>query len=193
MSTDVRAAAERFKSAIDGHLAACVDKGGEEDPTVQAAYDALREAAKSYDDALYDAYDEVTPFEFSDFPVDDDDEAEADDVSTSGITVLLRRDYLVADQAAVIAEGRSAYLRVWPDDDEAAATADVTSLGRALYQVAHADGWDKLEEIPGLEPTGGSAQVFPQTDLLSQDLGEWPDDVFFMEGDPLYRQDDVFH
>ena len=68
MSTDVRAAAERLKSAIDRHLEACVDKGGEEDPTVQAAYDALREAAKSYDDALFDAYDEVTPLEFSDFP-----------------------------------------------------------------------------------------------------------------------------
>jgi hypothetical protein len=182
MSTDVRAAAERLKSAIDRHLEACVGKGGEEDPTVQAAYDALREAAKSYDDVLYDAYDEVTPFEFSDFSAEDDDEAEPDGVSMPGITVLLRRDYLVADEAAVLAEGRAAYLRVWPDDDEAAAAADVRSLGRALYQVAHADGWDKLEETPGLEPMGGSAQVFPQLDMLPQDPEEWPGDLFAMEG-----------
>jgi hypothetical protein len=55
MSTDARAAAERLKSAIDRHLDACIDKGGEEDPTVQSAYDALREAAKSYDDLLFDS------------------------------------------------------------------------------------------------------------------------------------------
>ena len=61
MSSDVRAAAERLKSAIDRHLEACIDKGGEEDPAVQAAYDALREAAESYDDVLFDSFEEVTP------------------------------------------------------------------------------------------------------------------------------------
>lgn len=34
--------------------------------------------------------------------------------------------------------GRRAYLHVWPDDDSAAAAADATPLGRALYQLAHA-------------------------------------------------------
>jgi hypothetical protein len=191
MSHEVRPAVEALKVAIDRHLEACADKRGEEDPAVQAAYDALREAAKAYDDALYDAYDEVTPFELSDVPADDGDEDE--DASTSGITVLLRRDYVVADQAVVLAEGRAAYLRVWPDDDEASAAADVTSLGRALYQVAHADGWDRLEDTPGLEPMGGSTQIFPQAELLSEDPQDWPDELFAMEASPLYRQDDVYH
>ena len=105
---------------------------------------------------------------------------------------LVRRDYLVADQAAVIAEGRSAYLRVWPDDDEAAATADVTSLGGRCTRWPTPMAGTSSRRSPDLAD-GRLGPGFRADDLLSQDVGEWPDDVFFMEGDPLYRQDDVFH
>src|SRR5450755_4828644 len=73
----VRAAIEGLKAALDTHLSAVESRAGENDPHVQAAYDALASAGETYDDALFSAYEEVTPFG----PVeseDDDDEEEAD-------------------------------------------------------------------------------------------------------------------
>ncbi len=73
----VRAAVAGLKSALDAHLAAVEARAGENDPHVQAAYDALASAGEIYDDALFSAYEEVTPFG----PVesdDDEDEEEAD-------------------------------------------------------------------------------------------------------------------
>ena len=70
----VRAAVAGLKSALDAHLAAVEARAGENDPHVQAAYDALASAGEAYDDALFSAYEEVTPFG----PVESDDEDEAD-------------------------------------------------------------------------------------------------------------------
>jgi len=58
----VRSAADALKSAIDAHLVAVEARSGENDPMVQAAYDALAAAGEAYDDALFSAYEEVTPF-----------------------------------------------------------------------------------------------------------------------------------
>ena len=74
----VRAAVAGLKSALDAHLAAVESRAGENDPHVQAAYDALASAGETYDDALFSAYEEVTPFG----PVDSDDEDEDEDEET---------------------------------------------------------------------------------------------------------------
>jgi hypothetical protein len=71
----VRAAVAGLKSALDAHLAAVESRAGENDPHVQAAYDALASAGETYDDALFSAYEEVTPFG----PVESDEDEEADD------------------------------------------------------------------------------------------------------------------
>lgn len=71
----VRAAVAGLKSALDAHLAAVEARAGENDPNVQAAYDALASAGEAYDDALFSAYEEVTPFG----PVESDDEDDEDD------------------------------------------------------------------------------------------------------------------
>ena len=60
-----------------------------------------------------------------------------------GLSMLRRDDYVVVDPEGVIAEGRRSYLKVWPNDTEEDASRDVTDLSRALYQVAHAGGWDE--------------------------------------------------
>jgi len=79
----VRAAVAGLKAALDAHLAAVESRAGENDPHVQAAYDALASAGETYDDALFSAYEEVTPFGpvESDADEEDDveDELEADD------------------------------------------------------------------------------------------------------------------
>jgi hypothetical protein len=71
----VRAAVAGLKSALDTHLAAVEARAGENDPHVQAAYDALASAGEAYDDALFSAYEEVTPFG----PVESEDEDEEAD------------------------------------------------------------------------------------------------------------------
>jgi hypothetical protein len=72
----VRAAVEGLKAALDAHLAAVEARAGENDPHVQAAYDALASAGEVYDDALFSAYEEVTPFGPVESAGDEDDEDE---------------------------------------------------------------------------------------------------------------------
>ena len=87
----VHAAAAGFKAAIDAHLAAVEARAGENDPHVQAAYDLLASAGEAYDDALFSAYEEVTPFG----PVDVDDEDDEDDDDEAGDDVADSDDDLV--------------------------------------------------------------------------------------------------
>ncbi|GAA1906775.1 hypothetical protein [Streptantibioticus ferralitis] len=98
---EVRAAAEAVKAAIDRHLAAIENRSGEDDPAVFAAFDSLAAAAEAYDELLYDTYDEVTPFEV---PDGDTLPAYAGPDEPSAISVLIRRDYTVADPQRLIAQ-----------------------------------------------------------------------------------------
>ena len=80
MSTDARAALSELVAALERHLEAAAARRGENDPVVLAAYRAVAEAFEEYDDALLDAYDEVTPLEvFHGDEEDDDDEDDGDD------------------------------------------------------------------------------------------------------------------
>ena len=162
MSTDVRAAAERLKSAIDRHLEACIDKGGEEDPTVQAAYDALREAAESYDDLLFDSFDEVTPWEFSEAQVYDVMEVEQPGVPAR-VTVLVRSDFAVHSAADLVEAGRRVLRAADETDADDASLTAVEAL--SIYLEVH--GLDELAEMAddlGLRWLGGT------TWLLDQDV-----------------------
>lgn len=77
------------------------------------------------------------------------------------------------------------------DDEVTAAAADVTHLGQALHQIAHADGWHGLNRVEGLRATGGAVVVVRSDELLGPDEDEWPEDPFEGEGDLLYRQNDI--
>ena len=77
MSPDARAALTELVAALERHLEAAAARRGENDPVVLAAYRAVAEAFEEYDDALLDAYDEVTPLEV--FHGDDDDDDDDDD------------------------------------------------------------------------------------------------------------------
>ena len=79
MSTDARAALEQLVAALRSHLEAAEQRRSERDPAVEAAYRRLAEAFESYDEALYDAYDEVTPFVLYDDVEDEREDAEIDD------------------------------------------------------------------------------------------------------------------
>ena len=75
----VRAAAAAFVSAVERHLSAVEHRTGEVDPVVQQAFSGLAEAFLVYEDALLDAYDEVTPFELPEEDDEDDDDLEDDE------------------------------------------------------------------------------------------------------------------
>lgn len=79
MATDPRAALDRLVAALEAHLGAAQRRRGDDDPAVEAAYAQLADAFEVYDEALYAAHDEVTPFEL--FDEDDDEADEADDQS----------------------------------------------------------------------------------------------------------------
>jgi hypothetical protein len=61
MSIDPRAALNALTSALEEHLAAASVRRGEEDPIVEATFLAIIDAFEVYEEALFDAYDEVTP------------------------------------------------------------------------------------------------------------------------------------
>lgn len=63
MSADPRAALAVFTAALERHLEACASKHGEIDPAVVSAADALADAFDAYDEALLEAFGEVTPLE----------------------------------------------------------------------------------------------------------------------------------
>lgn len=156
-------AAEALKSAVDQHLAACAARSGESDPRVQSAYDAVRAAAEAYDDALYEAYGEVTPFEFSSGPA----VALAEGEAPARFGLLLRRDYVVADVEELTEAAQRAAADDWPEAAGPAPTDEVDSVGRAVYQLLNAygiDGFDEVAEDSGLEPAGGTVWIVAEAE-----------------------------
>jgi hypothetical protein len=84
MTSDPRAALDRLVAALEAHLQAASRRTGEADPAVVAAYQTLADAFETYDEALYAAFDEVTPFvlyeDAEDSDEDDEDDEDDDDL-----------------------------------------------------------------------------------------------------------------
>ncbi|GAA4122052.1 hypothetical protein GCM10022415_25490 [Knoellia locipacati] len=92
MSADPRAALTSLVSAFERHLEACSGRRGEDDPTVAAAYDDLLDAFETYDNALYEAFGEMTPLDVytgddadADDDEDDDEDLDEDDDDDDGV------------------------------------------------------------------------------------------------------------
>ncbi|WP_426297572.1 hypothetical protein [Arthrobacter sp. R-11] len=74
MSIDPRVALQSLTAALEEHLVAASARRGEGDPTVEAAFFAVADAFEVYEDALYEAYAEVTPLQVFDEEDESDDE-----------------------------------------------------------------------------------------------------------------------
>jgi hypothetical protein len=88
MTADPRGALAALVTAFERHLEASASKRGEEDPTVIAAYDDLADAFVSYDDALLQAYGEMTPLDIydgEDDELDDHSDEDGDEGVYSGL------------------------------------------------------------------------------------------------------------
>jgi hypothetical protein len=79
MTTDARAALDRLLAALEAHFSAAQQRRGEQDPHVEQAYRILADAFETYDEALYDAFEEVTPFVLYDDVEDDREDSDDDD------------------------------------------------------------------------------------------------------------------
>ncbi len=188
----LQAALDELTDALEAHLQAVLVRSGEADRQVQSAYTALRHAAERYDDLLFDATGEVTPWEFPEGPRTDL-EYEDRDALPNTVGVFVRRDYLLTGAEDLLTIGRQAYAELYPEDPPESAVADVSHPGRALYQMLHAygvDGLDQRAEEAGLVPRGGTVWVQALTDADTDTL---VDDPFGIADEEMlvYRLDEV--
>ncbi|MBE3073940.1 MAG: primosomal protein [Actinobacteria bacterium] len=77
MNADPRVALANLTASLERHLEASASRRGENDPTVVAAYQAVADAFDLYDDALLEAFGEVTPLEI--YSGDDSGDDDGDD------------------------------------------------------------------------------------------------------------------
>ncbi|GAA3689659.1 hypothetical protein GCM10023081_28880 [Arthrobacter ginkgonis] len=86
MSTDPRVALQALVSSLEEHLSAVASRRGAQDPSVEAAFFAIADAFEEYEDALYEAYGEVTPLElYEDSEEELEDDLEDGDGSDAGV------------------------------------------------------------------------------------------------------------
>ncbi|MFJ6938373.1 hypothetical protein [Streptomyces sp. NPDC101132] len=131
-AAEVRAAAEAVKTALDRHLAAVEGRSGDDDPAVYAAFNELAAAAEEYDELLYERYDEVTPFEI---PAGEGQAPYSGPAEPTSFSVLIRRDYLVAEPQRLIAQAdRVAALHHEDEPGDGGGTAEALGVLFGEYE-----------------------------------------------------------
>ncbi|MDQ0388709.1 hypothetical protein J2S54_005529 [Streptomyces sp. DSM 42143] len=165
-AAEVRAAAEAVKTALDRHLAAVERRSGEDDPAVYDAFNQLAAAAEAYDELLYDRYDEVTPFEIP--GADDSLPPYTGPEEPSVLSVLIRRDYAVAEPQRLMAQAR----RVEAADEEgAAASGTVHGALGLLFGEFEPDEIASRHKEFGLEE--GDSTLWVTAAEETAEPGEW--------------------
>jgi hypothetical protein len=168
-AADVRSAADALKAAIDAHLAAVEVRSDESDPAVRAAFLVMAGAAESYDDVLYDVYNEVTPFEIP----SQYDEADVDPVNPDAVSVLIRRDYQIEHPGRLLGAARQ--LAAGAVDAE----IDISTVGgslAALFDVFDPDEIHNRSDELGLTPGDATTWVLATDPEAAEEL--WFDDPF---------------
>lgn len=163
---DVRAAVAVFKAALDRHLEAIENRIGDDDPAVYEAFEALASAAESYDELLYDTYDEVTPFEVPSGEAMPEYSGPAD---PEAFSVLIRRDYTVAEPDRLFAQARRA------GDGESAADASVSAALGVVFGEYEPDEVAQRHKEFGLEEGDSTLWVAA---VEPAEPGEWLDAPF---------------
>ncbi len=163
---EVRAAVETLKAALDRHLDAIENRTGDDDPSVYTAFEALASAAESYDELLYDRYDEVTPFEV---PGGEGAPQYTGAESPDAFSVLIRRDYAIVEPDRLFAQAR----RTSEGDDEAGESVSA-ALG-AVFGEYEPDEIAQRHKEFGLEEGDSTLWV---SALEPTEPGEWLDAPF---------------
>ncbi|MFG2823194.1 hypothetical protein ACGFX4_27680 [Kitasatospora sp. NPDC048365] len=167
--TEVRAAAEAVKAAIDRHLQAVSSTVEAGDPAVVSAYEELAAAAIAYDQILYEVYDEVTPFEV---PGDEPGGTYRGPDHPEAISVLIRRDYLITDPKRLRAQAERVDAELTPGGGE---DGGVTAAIGAVFSEFEPDEIAARAEEFGLEE-GDSTLWVSATE--PSEPGEWLPEPF---------------
>ncbi|MFI9613926.1 hypothetical protein ACIHCM_20045 [Streptomyces sp. NPDC052023] len=167
-AAEVRAAAEAVKTALDRHLAAVERRSGEDDPAVYEAFNKLAAAAEAYDELLYDRYDEVTPFEIP--GAEDTLPPYTGPEEPNALSVLIRRDYAVAEPQRLLAQAQR--IEAADEDSTDAETASTIhgALG-ILFGEFEPDEIASRHKEFGLEE--GDSTLWVTATEESADPGEW--------------------
>ncbi|MEV5932679.1 hypothetical protein AB0L56_07980 [Streptomyces sp. NPDC052079] len=169
-AAEVRAAAEAVKTALDRHLAAVERRSGEDDPAVYEAFNQLAAAAETYDELLYDRYDEVTPFEI---PGAEDTVPYTGPEEPNTVSVLIRRDYAVAEPQRLLAHAQ----RIEAADDEGSeASGTVHGALGLLFGEFEPDEIASRHKEFGLEE--GDSTLWVTAADEAPEPGEWLDAPF---------------
>ncbi|MET1039257.1 MAG: hypothetical protein ABW075_13365 [Aeromicrobium sp.] len=199
-------AGEAAIEALRSHLSVVAASSSDADePTIDDSAEAVRLAFLAVSDAEFNYSSTLAPFSLLE---DDDEDDEGDgadgaeeepldpDAEHTKISIMLRRDFRLTSQVALVEAGRTAYSAAFPNDALDAATDDVHDVGRAIYQVVHAGGIDALNDVAGLDPVVGVVLAVGREDLLTEaDLDALTDDpgeLFAGEGEVIYSQADVW-
>ncbi|MEU2437910.1 hypothetical protein ABZ595_17210 [Streptomyces rubradiris] len=169
-AAEVRAAAEAVKTALDRHLAAIERRSGEDDPAVSEAFNQLAAAAEAYDELLYDRYDEVTPFEIP--GAEDTLPPYAGPGEPHAISVLIRRDYTVAEPQRLLAQAQRVEAAEYDDGgDEDGAAASVPGALGTLFGEFEPDEIASRHKEFGLEE--GDSTLWVTAAEEPPEAGEW--------------------
>ncbi|MFF0426225.1 hypothetical protein [Streptomyces sp. NPDC004520] len=170
-AAEVRAAAEAVKTALDRHLAAVERRTGDDDTAVYEAFNALATAAEAYDEILYDRYDEVTPFEIP--GADGNLPPYAGPDEPHALSLLIRRDYAVAEPQRLLAQARRVAELDDEADEEVAARAGASPLAAlgVLFGEYEPDEIASRHKEFGLEEGDSTLWVTAAEDL--PEPGEW--------------------
>jgi hypothetical protein len=160
-------ALDKVIAAARAHLTAVKAADGRvDDDGVWKAYVELNNASFAYDDALLDAYGEVTPWDVDAIDPDLADEkigamadlAAAKDPHSRVISVRQRRDYRVPSVAALIKAAQSARSDAMSGDE--GSDEPVESVGEAVLELLQSgDGSLAALDVPELEPLDGLVAV----------------------------------
>jgi hypothetical protein len=162
-----RAAADRLREALERHLAAAENRSSEHDPAVQRAYRELRAAAADYDLALYEEFDEVTPFDLPEPAAGAEDDGE---ILLDRLTLVARWDFSVIDADRLFAAAEQA-VGEEVDNEAVALAALVAAVGHSRVGAAAAQA--------GLRPHGSATWVLATDDAdPDDDDPSWMDDAF---------------
>lgn len=107
---------------------------------------AIESVVEAWNEAVFE-HTGTTPLLLED--IEEFDEEPEDEESVGGaLSVITRVDLTLESPEALLAAGRDAYLRLWPDETDEDAEVAVDGPVQAVYTMAHEAG-DPWPEMPG--------------------------------------------
>ena len=146
--------AQELIEALQAHLTANLTRSGRQkelQPYFESA-DRVMASARAFNEAEFDWCGSF-PLGLRPDANEGEDEEDLVDELVGGdiLSVLGRWDLRITDEDAVLAAGRAAYLRAWPDDTQEDAEIRVQNVGDAAGELVHADGLTGLHAPAGLQ------------------------------------------